>query len=203
MLYKNNSSEAEAACERLRTGNFGADEYKYSSGNGKEIILPNFFRTWREQDIMESIDINSEPRLYEINNCKILKDLTPDRVLADKIYLCKCNICGSTFTRSRKTLVFKHSDCGCEQPTGFKSGIYTDKLILEMDKLSKKVLYAKINALNKPTLSETFKALYIDEKVYGEYTALEIGMSMATLYRSRKEIHKLLPHLCPELTEIK
>ena len=148
---------------------------------------------------MASIDLSSEPRLHDIKNCKILKDLTPDRKLSDKIYLCKCNICGSTFTRCRKTLVFKHSDCGCEQTTGFKSGIYTDKLILEMDSLSKKVLLAKINALNKPLLSDVFKALYINEKVYGEYTALEIGMSMATLYRSRKQIHKLIPYLCPEL----
>ncbi len=203
MLYNNISSVAEAACERQRTGNYGADEYKYSSGNGQEKVLTDFFKIWREQDIMTSIDINNEPRLYEINNCKILKDLTPERDLSEKIYLCKCKICGSTFTRCRKTLVFKHSDCGCMQKSGFRTGIYTDKLILEMDSLSKKVLQAKINALKKPSLSETFKALYIDERVYGEYTALEIGMSMATLYRSRKQIHKLLPHLCPGLSEIK
>ncbi|MBQ7976664.1 MAG: hypothetical protein IJ300_13355 [Clostridia bacterium] len=195
MLYKNNSSAAEAACERQRTGNYGADEYKYSSGDGQEIIYTEIFRTWREKDIMASFDLDSDPRLYEINNCKILKDLTPDRDLSEKIYLCKCNICGSTFTRCRKTLVFKHSDCGCVQNTGFRSGMYTDKLILELDNLSKKVLQAKINALGNPNLSETFQALYIDEKPYSEYTALEIGMSMATLYRSRKQIHKLLPKL--------
>lgn len=200
MLYKNNSSEAEAACERQRTGNFGADEFEYSSDKGQEIVLTDFLKVWRNEDIMANIDITNEPRLYEINNCKILKDLTPERRLSEKIYLCKCNICGNTFTRCRKTLVFKHSDCGCTGETGFRTGIYTDKLILEMDTLSKKVLYAKINALNKPSLSEVFKALYIDEMVYGEYTALRIGMSMATLYRSRKQIHKLLPHLCPELT---
>ena len=159
MLYKNNSSEAEAACERQRTGNYGADEFEYSSQSGQERTYTNFFKIWRTEDIMASIDLSSEPRLHDIKNCKILKDLTPDRKLSDKIYLCKCNICGSTFTRCRKTLVFKHSDCGCEQTTGFKSGIYTDKLILEMDSLSKKVLLAKINALNKPLLSDVFKAL--------------------------------------------
>lgn len=203
MLYNNNSSEAEAECERQRTGNFGADEYKYSSGNGEERVLTGFLKIWRNEDIMANIDINNEPRLYEINNCKVLKDLTPDRKLAEKIYLCKCNICGSTFTRCRKTLVFGHSDCGCKHETGYRSGIYTDKLILELDELSRKVLFAKINALNKPSLSEVFKALYIDEMVYGEYTALEIGMSMATLYRSRKQIHKLLPHLCPGIADVK
>lgn len=201
MLYSNNSSEAEAACERQRTGNFGADEYKHSSHNGKDKVLTGFLKIWRNEDIMANIDISNDPRLYEINNCKILKDLTPDRELSEKIYLCKCKICGSTFTRCRKTLVFKHSDCGCKHESGYRSGIYTDKLILEMDNLSKKVLEAKINALNKPSLSEVFKALYIDEKAYGEYTALEIGMSMATLYRSRKQIHKLLPHLCPGIGE--
>ena len=135
----------------------------------------------------------------DITHCEILSDLTPKRKNRDKIYLCKCLVCGNTFTRCRKTLVYHHSDCGCVAHNSFRSGIYTDKLIMDMDMLSKKVFLAKLKAIGIGYTPEVFKALYIDEKPYGEYTALSLNMSMATLYRTRKTIHKLWSQLKNDL----
>ncbi len=132
-------------------------------------------------------------------NCEVISDLTPKRKNRDKIYLCKCQVCGNTFTRCRKTLMYHHSDCGCISHNSYRAGIYTDKLISDMDKLSKKVFLAKLEAIGIPYTPQVFKALYIDEKTYGEYTALSLGMSMATLYRTRKTIHKLWSKLKNDL----
>lgn len=191
MPYNNNSSSALIACEKERTGNYGANQYNTDLILYPCTPLPDNFKILKEKDLMTNIHYNYDSKLYEIKNCKILKDLTPQRDKQSKIYLCKCNICGKTFTRSRKTLLFHHSDCGCVQNTGFRSGMYIDRLILNTDTLSKKVMLAKINALNNPNLTDTFNALYISQKPYNEYTALEAGMSMATMYRARKQIHKL------------
>lgn len=131
----------------------------------------------------------------DFTHCEIIDDLTPKRKSRDKIYLCKCLVCGNTFTRCRKTLMYHHSDCGCASHNSFRAGLYTDSLIRNMDMLSKKVFLAKLNAIKIPYTPEVFTALYIEEKAYGEYTALSLGMSMATLYRVRKTIHKLWSRL--------
>ena len=65
--------------------------------------------------------------------------------------------------------------------------------------LSKRVFLAKLNAINIPYTARVFEALYLEEKAYGEYTALSLGMSMATLYRARKAIHKLWSELKNDL----
>lgn len=135
----------------------------------------------------------------EFTNCEILSDLTPKRKNRDKIYLCKCLVCGNTFTRCRKTLMYHNSDCGCVSHSSFRAGLYTDKIIRSADMLSKRVFLAKLNAINIPYTARVFEALYLEEKAYGEYTALSLGMSMATLYRARKAIHKLWSELKNDL----
>ena len=129
--------------------------------------------------------------LYEIKDCEIIKDLTPTRRHSDKVYLCKCNICGSTFTRCRKTLVYHHSDCGCISKNAPSTGVYADRMIKASSLVAKKVMLAKLNALKLYDAATVFEALYINNKTYGEYTAISLGMSLSTLYRARQKIRKL------------
>ena len=148
---------------------------------------------------MTSLKINYDPRYDSMTECEILADLTPNRRNRDKIYLCKCNVCGKTFTRCRKTLAYHHSDCGCVSHNMFRTGIYTDKLISGMSFLAKKVFLAKLTALGLTNAANAFQALYIDNRPYGEYTAISINMSMAPLYRARRTIHKLWGELKNDL----
>ena len=139
----------------------------------------------------ETIRLDYDPQLRYLRDCEVLADLTPNRKLTEKVYLCKCNVCNQTFTRCRKTLVYHHSDCGCVKNNATRSGMYTDNIILNADMLTKRVFVAKLNVLCKPVVAEVFTSLYIDNNSYSEYTAMSMGLSMAVMYRIRRKIHKL------------
>lgn len=53
MLFRNNTIEAVMACERARTGNYGADEYKNCDENfqdsSENFPLPEGFRFYNIQ----------------------------------------------------------------------------------------------------------------------------------------------------------
>ncbi len=196
MLYTNNSAAALAACERERTYQSPVQKVPNATLKGLLEVCPHIspesFKTaLKGECTMTNPKLTYDNLLYEIKDCEIIRDLTPGRRPADKIYLCRCNICGSTFTRCRKTLVYHHADCGCVSKNTPTTGIYADRLIKNSSDLAKRVMLAKLNALKLENAATAFEALYITNKPYGEYTAMSIGMSLSTLYRARQKIHKL------------
>ncbi len=196
MLYSNNSAAALAACERERTYRSPVQKSPDTTLMRLLKVCPHISpESFQKQSKGEFTMANTNPTcdnlLYVIKDCEIIRDLTPGRRYTDKVYLCKCNICGSTFTRCRKTLVYNHSDCGCVSRKTPKRGMYADKLIKNSSLLAKRVMLAKLNALKLENAAEAFEALYIHNKPFGEYTAISLGMSLSTLYRARQQIHKL------------
>ena len=195
MLYSNNSVAALAACERERTCQSPVQKSQTTTIEELLKVCPyispeSFKKMSKGEYTMANPNSTYDNLLYEIKDCEIIKDLTPARRHSDKIYLCKCNICGNTFTRCRKTLVYHHSDCGCVSNTP-TTGVYADRMIKGASLLAKRVMLAKLNALKLENAAVAFEALYIQGKPYGEYTAMSLGMSLSTLYRARQKIRKL------------
>jgi len=62
---------------------------------------------------------------------------------------------------------------------------------MELDRLSKSVLKAKISALGDEKLTAAFDAIYIKRMPISEYTALSHYMSLSTLRRKRLKICSL------------
>lgn len=196
MLYSNNSNAALAACEHQRTYQSPVQKSSTSTLARLLKVCPyisheSFKKLSKGEYNMANPNSTYDNLLYEIKDCEIIKDLTPNRRHTDKIYLCKCKICGSTFTRCRKTLVYHHSDCGCVSKNTPMTGLYADRMIKSSTPLAKRVMLAKLNALKLQNAADAFEALYINNRPYGEYTAISLGMSLSTLYRARQKIHKL------------
>ncbi|MBP3360570.1 MAG: hypothetical protein J6N52_06935 [Clostridia bacterium] len=142
-------------------------------------------------------DIFSNGQLH----CRIIKDITPERKFRDKIFLCECARCGKIFIRSRKGLQSGYSDCGCIRKIRGKESRTNDYFLRNLDKLSKSVLKAKVDALGKERLSLVFDLLYIKNKTANEYTAMEAYMSYSTLLRERRTIHNLWKLLKNDIME--